>query len=375
MESNLNTSTKNIYADIENGDTCEVAINNPAKCDPIPPELPAANVIVRDKLNILQVSTINECESFEECVEVSEEDFLKIPGIEKKLNCSKNNLLLIDDHLMTSSIDNHLNNIELINKNLDKLMETHREIENDDKSDDISPEIKAEKTKLKKKIAEKIKMLKEARTMSPSTSDASSKESFKSRVKNIFPKFEKQESQDDPTDDIKKIKTGKGFLSFMKKPLGHVVVDETDEDFEEIKKVPLESLNQLTDFDENSKVEGSKLSAKLKQKLRLNLKSKNKVFSKNAKKTQQIETQNCKQCFKKFKVAPNGSRLYPTEALLDFNKSLSDNEFCVCIDVDGLFDGDGVFIKNFEYKDVSLFCWFLFSMTNAWLIQTFTKLL
>lgn len=353
VESNLNASTKNIYADIDNDDTCGLAINNPAECDQTPPELPAANFIAKDKLNVLQISTINECENFEECVEVSEEDFLKVPGIEFKLNCSKNNLLLIDDQLMTSSIDNHLNNIELINKNLDKLMEANQEIENENKSDDISPEIKAEKIKLKKKIAEKMKMLKEARSMSPSTSDASSKESFKCRVKNIFPKFEKQESQEDPTDDSKKVKAGKRFLStFKKKPIEHVIVDETNEDFEEIKKVPLD---QLTDLDENCKVEGSNFSSNLRKKLRLNvILTKNMISSKISKKNRPIETQICNQCFKKFNVSPNGSRLCPTEVLLDFNRSLSDNQFCVCVDIDGLFDSDGVCVRNIEYKDVSL---------------------
>lgn len=363
VDSNLNTSTKNIYADIENEDTCEVAINKPAECVQLPPELPAANVIAKDKFNVLQISTINECENFEECVEVSE-DFLNIPGIEFKLNCSKNNLLLIDDLLMTSSIDNHLNNIELINKNLDKLMEITGEIESEDKGDDISPEIKAEKMKLKKKIAEKIKMLKEARMMSPSTSDASSKESFKSRVKNIFSKFEKQESQEEQqVGDNKKIKSSKGFLSnFKKKQTDHVIVDETNEHFEEIKKVVPEIPNQLTDLDEISKAEGSK-SSNFKNKLRLNFSN---ISSKINKKTLSNETQICNQCFKKFNVSSNGLRFCPTEALLDFNRSLSDNEFCVCVNVDGLFDSDGVCVRNIEYKDVSfIFVGFYFGMKIA----------
>lgn len=351
VDSNINASTKNIYADIDIDDeTCGFATNKIAKCDEnTPPELPAANLYANEKFEVLQVSTINECENFEECVEVTEDDLLKVPGIENKLNCSKNNLLLIEDQLMTTSIDNHLNNIELINKNLDKLMEAHREIEIDDSDDSASSEIKAEKIKLKKKLAEKIKMLKEARMMSPSTSDATTKESFKSRVKNIFPKFEKQTSQDDPhCDEVKKEKSriGKGFLSsFKKKSVEQTtVVDETDEDFEEIKKISIESQAQVTDLDENLKadcgVKEEKFSSKFKHKFKL-------IASKMGKKTPSPGI--CRHCSK--------NRIHKSKATFDLNKdfhteTLFNNEFCVCFDV------DGVCIKNIEYKDVSLSCWF-----------------
>lgn len=355
VATNINASTKNIYADIESvdDDKCGFTTNKPLECDQqMPPELPAANSAPQNKLKILQVSTINECENFEECAEVTEDDLLKIPGIENELNCSKNNLLLIDDHLMASSIDNHLNNIEIINKNLDKLLEVHREIENDDDDDATSPEAKAEKKKLKQKIADKIKLLKEARMMGASSSDASTKESIKTRVKNIFPRFEKQASfEDDNNYDKPKSSGVKGFLSsFMRKP----VVDETDDDFEEIKKV-VEAV-QVTDLDESSKANESKgenLSSRFKLKLKLTA---NMISSKMSKKP----SQTCRQCHKKFNVTPNGIRINPTEALLDFNiEKLSDNEFCVCVDVDDLSD-DGFFMKNFEYKDVSCFRWFYF---------------
>jgi hypothetical protein len=341
VECNVNASTKNIYADIDDN-KFDVATNNPAKCDEKPPELPAANPV---KLKVLQVPTINECEHFDEFVD----DLLSIPGIENKLNCSKNNLLLIDDHIMTTSIDNHLNNIELINRNLDKLMQTHRAIEADDHDDEICPEVKAEKKKLKAKIAERIKILREARMLSPGTSDDGRKESFKSRVKNIFPKFNES---DDKTKE--KFKTSKGFLSSFKKK-SQPIPDETDEDFEEIKKVP-DNQNQLTDLDENAKF-GEKFSSKFKHKLKLNIKS---IGSKiNKQKTLPTGTQICRRCSKMYEVSSTGSRINRSKAAFDFGKELNteklfDNDFCVCVDVDDVFD-DGICIKNFEYKDVSSF--------------------
>lgn len=357
VATNINASTKNIYADIESvdDDKCGFTTNKPIECDQRPPELPAANSAPKNNLKILQVSTINECENFEECVEVTEDDLLKIPGIENELNCSKNNLLLIDDHLMASSIDNHLNNIEIINKNLDKLLEVHREIENDEEDDATSPEAKAEKKKLKQKIADKIKLLKEARMIGASSSDASTKEYFKKRVKNIFPRFEKQTSPEDENNYDKPKSSGvKGFLSsFKRKP----VVDETDDDFEEIKKV---EAVKVTDLDESSKANESKgenLSSRFKLKLKLTA---NMISSKMSKKS----SQTCRQCHKRFNVTPNGNRINPTEALLDFNiEKLSDNEFCVCVDVDDVSD-DGFFLKNFEYKDVSCFRCFIFGMLH-----------
>lgn len=331
----VDSNTKNIYADIESDDDkCGFATNKHSLTDEIPPELPAANAAPKSKLKVLQVSTINECEQFEECTEVTEEDLFKIPGIVNKLNCSKNNLLLIDDHSMATSINNHLNSIDLINKNLDKLMEAHREIENDFEGDAISPEVKAEKNKLKKIIADKIKLLKEARMMSSSSSDASMKDSFKTRVKNIFPKLEKQESRDyDKPKETSWI--GKGFLSsFLKKPPEKSSVDETDEDFEEIKKV--ESDFQMTDLDESTKLDEKKekSTSKLKQKFKFNFKSKTKKSSV------------CQRCSKK---------LPPVETLLDFNvdkspEKLSANDLCACLDIDG-----EIVAKTVVYKDVSRF--------------------
>lgn len=332
VESNINA---NIYADIDNDDEkCGFATNNLAKCDLEPPELPAANVLTPKEL-LLRVSTINECENFEECIE---DDLLQTPGIECNLNCSKNNLLLIDDHLMTStSIDNHLNNIELINKNLDKLMEAHQAIENDDKDDEVPPEIRAEKIKLKKKIAEKIKILNEARMMSRSASDATAKDSLKTRVKNIFPKFDKQTSQESPENDETKSKSVKTFLSsFKKKPVEQSKHDETDEDFEEIRKV-----SNSSSMVSEPKVKEGNFSSKLKTKLSLK-------FTKTArldKTSKSLDAEHCRQCLKKRSE-------FPLKNVDD--EPLCDKEFCVCVNVDELFDGDGVCIRNIEHKDVSL---------------------
>lgn len=348
VDSNINA---NIYADIEIGDEkCGFATNKHAMCDLMPPELPASNATPKQML--VQVPTISECENFEECVEVTEDDLLKIPGIEYKLNCSKNNLLLIDDQLMTAtSIDNHLNNIELINKNLDKLMEAHQAIDNDDKDDESPSEIKAEKIKLKKKIAEKINILKQARMMSPSTSDATAKESLKTRMKNIFPKFERQssqEGQENVENKQEKSKPAKGFLSsFKRKPVEPTVLDETDEDFEEIKKVLID-ISQVTDLDDGSKVKGENSSSKFKNKFKF--KSTKKLIGPNIGSTPTLaETENCRQCFKK------RARFLPNKATSNSdNAMLRDIDFCVCVNVDELFDVNGVCIRNIEYKDVSL---------------------
>lgn len=340
VDSNINA---NIYADIDVGDIkCDVATNNLAMCDLEPPELPAANPTPKELF--LQVPTISECENFDECVEVTEDDLLKIPGIEHKLNCSKNNLLLIDDHLMmATSIDNHLNNIEIINKNLDKLMEAHQAIDNDDKDDEVPLEVEAEKIKLKKKIAEKIKFLKQAQLMSPSSSEATVKESLKTRVKNIFPKFEKQTSQDDQESDENKEKSRsmKGFLSsFKRKPVEQAIIDETNEDFEEIKKA---------DLDEVLKVKGENLSSKFKSKFKLNINlTKNMIGLKMSKTPTSTEIESCPQCLKKRSSLSRNKAAFRSDT-----EMLCDKDFCVCVNVDELFDGDGVCIRNIECKDVS----------------------
>lgn len=318
--------TKNIYADIESDDNLCGFATNKQSIDEIPPELPLANTVPKSNLKILQVPTINECEQFEECTEVTEEDLLKTPAIESKINCSKNNLLLIDDQSMAMSIDNQLNNIEIINKNLDKLMEAHREIENDFEGEVISPEVRAEKNKLKTIIDKKIKLLREARMMSSESSD-STKSSFKTRVKNIFPKQEKAESRDyDKPKETTWI--GKSFLSsFLRKPIEKSSIDETDEDFEEIKKVESNSDGLKVN------VNNGKSESKLKHKFKFNFKLKTNKKSSV-----------CKQCQKKFS---------PAETLLDFNieklpEKLLSNAFCVCVNFDEEF-----FVKTIVYKDVS----------------------
>lgn len=370
---NMDGSSKNIYADIDNADDgveCALATNNEADT---PPDLPAENATPKDRLKVLQVSTISELENFEECVE---EDFDRKP----RLNCSKNNLLLIDDELMTGSIDRHLNNIELVNKNLDRLMQAHQSA--DDKREDHA------ERKMKTKIAKQIKVSKDV----PGTS----KDSFKSRVKNMFPRFERQGSGHDDeigdrssqgsdricpiydrpgpgsgreviadekscsSGDEKSKKFGLKFLaSFKRKP---TVVDETDEIFEEIKKVPSESV--VTDFEEveiarsaddaenvDSKAHDNdgKLSSRLKTKLKS---AKHLVTSKMSKKPLRFHPKTCRKCAKKSRFSTDGVRIHHSRTVLDFN--VVDNDFCVCVDVDDEFDDDGICIKNFEFKGVSV---------------------
>lgn len=355
----LNESSKNIYADI---DECGFATNKSADEDMMPPALPADNVTPREKLNILQVSTINELDSFEECFE---NDFQNIPNkVEDNLNGSKNNLLLIDDPLMTGSIDGHLDNIDLINKSLDKLMQSEELIESEE-----TTEAAPEAIKEKKKIAEKMKFVKE----SPSTSGESSKDSFASRVKNIFPRFEKQVSEDDqaPSDE-KAGKISKKFLSPFKKKQ-QPIVDETEEVFEEIKHVPSDkSIKDADGMEKEVEEKSPNLPSKLKSKLMLNIKTaKHAMTSRMARKCISVEHQICKICSKRFGLSPDGiTRLHHSKLVLDFTKSDSeltfDNEFCVCVNVDDLFGDDGICIKNFEYRDVSQIRRLYFRMEFAW---------
>lgn len=304
----------NIYVDIDEGDDDEHKINN---FDETPPELPQANYIP------LKVSTINECEQlFEQCDEI---------------NCSKNNLLLIDDHMMTS-IDDHLNNIELINKNLDKLMATQDLIERESLDETISPDVRAEKKKLKEKIAEKIKMLRDARSASGSTS----KGSFTSRFKNIL----RQNSQEEASGSVRK-----KFLSSLRKKSS---TDESEEVFEEISK---ENPQQVTDLDEKSDGKVSKARKFLKS-------TKNLLNTKIGKKSNEIEIKVCRRCSKQFNT-DQGIHHSPSSADLRQDFPLFD-EYCSCNqnlnkDFDES-DDDGIVIKNFEYKDVSLHAEFKFSL-------------
>lgn len=306
---NNSNFNNNIYVDIDGDDIIdneELKIGLASNI--FPPELPQAN----NHHIPLKVSTINECEMlFEQCGEI---------------NCSKNNLLLIDEHVMTS-IDDHLNNIELINKNLDKLMVTQDLIEHETLDDMVPAEIQAEKKKLKEKIAEKIKILKEAR----GANGAIAKGSFSSRFKNIL----RQSSQDETTSDEKKIK--KNFLSsFKKKSLS---VDETeDEIFEEISKDHI-----ISDLDEKK---SGKLSKKFSQKFIKNL-----LTVKIGKKSQNKKI--CRRCSKSYNVNEEGQRIHHSPSIADLTKAFNFDvlEFCSCNDDE--FDDDGIIIKNFEYKDVS----------------------
>ena len=327
VECDTNASTKNIYADIDEDNKFDVATNISLSYDERPP-LPAANAV---SIKVIQVPQISECEHFDEFVD----DLLSIPGIENKLNCSKNNLLLIDDHMMTTSIDNHLNNIELINRNLDKLMTTQQSIENDDQENEICSEVKAENKKMKAKIAKKIKILREARMNAPGSNEVSTKESFKNRVKNIFPKFETQESSE-------KLKTNKRFLpSFMKKSSS--ISDETDEDFEEIKKYPLDDQIKTVHLDENEK--SGKFSSKFKQKLMM--------MAVKSSKPKVRSGQICCRCSKKYAASDHSKAVFDSGKEFQTKKLLT-NDLCVCVDFDEFGDG-GICIKNLEYKTVSVF--------------------
>ena len=318
VECDINASTKNIYVDIDDYNKFDVATNICLSYDERPP-LPVANAV---SIKVIKVPQISECEHFDEFVD----DLLSVAGIEKRLNCSKNNLLLIDDYMMTTATDNHLNNVELNDQNLDKLMQSQQAVEIEDQEDGIFSELKSEKNKLKTKIAKKIKILREATRNAPGSSEVSTKDSFKKRAKNIFPKFENQESSE-------KLRANRIFIpSFMKK--SSFISDETDEDFEEIKKCPLEDKIKTTDLDGIKNL--AEFSSTFIQKF--------KVMAIKSKKPKKSSSQICARC---------------SNVVFDFGgrfqtKKLSNDNLCVCFDFDE-FDNDGTCINNFEYKNVSVF--------------------
>lgn len=343
----VEAKTKNIYVDIDdNNQGFHVATNQ--FVDNPPPELPADNPIPRDRFKVIKVSTINEHEKYEECQEVDDGEFLSLPGM--NVNCSKNNLLLYDEEIM-SSFKDHFDNIDLINKNLDKLEENHQQIAKDAQDDEnTSVETKDAKKIMKEKI--------------PDALESTRKESFKSRVKNIFPKFERQSSNEDPTCDTKskeKPKGAKGFLlSFKKKSLEKSSVDETDEIFEEISKESSEDQQQCTYLDQADDHKRGKLASKFKIKLKLNLKSTKSMMSSKLTKTKTPSPDLiCRRCSKRYSISESGARIHPCKAVFDFNKTFDteglfdDVYFCNCVDSDD--DGDefsdnGLCFKN---KDVS----------------------
>ena len=367
-------STKNIYADIDEDQVIVSQTDLDLTSNTIPPELPAANQKVLSSM--LQVPMISECEYFEECLEDSEEKLAKSPGFHKKLNCSKNNLLLMDDLVPTSSISDHLNSIDLINKNLDKRVRSHHLTQQDDIV--VPTEISVKKKSFKEKMVDKIHTTKTETKIRNSgeyeNTEESSLESLKSGVKNLFNKSEKTQeySADEKSKEIQKnlASFSKGVLaSFRKKPIKSIkpLVEEDDEVFEEVSKGSDASFNkvQVTDLDsqEQTSQEYSNFTSKFKQKLKLNMKSTKDLIASRLGKKSAEETPElliCSRCTKRLILSTGCSKIHPSNIVFDFNKELHtetliNEDFCVCVNSDreGNGNDEGLIIKNLVYKDVS----------------------
>lgn len=363
-------STKNIYADIDEDQVIVSQTDLNQICNVIPPELPAANQKVLSSM--LQVPMISECEYFEECLEETEDDLAKSPGFHKKLNCSKNNLLLMDDLMVpTSSISDHLNSIDKINKNLDKRVRSHHLPQQE--VTPVATETSAKKKTFKEKIVDKInitkKELKTKNNGEEENIEESSMESLKTGVKNLFSKSEKiQESTaDEKSKEKPKTSTSfsKGVLaSFRKKQTESTKpsIEEEDEIFEEVSEANSNKV-QITDLDskEQSSQEHSNFTSKFTKKLKLNMKStKDLITSKLGKKSAEDtpELQICRRCTKRLSLSTGGSKIHPSNIVFDFNKELHNDtlfneDFCDCVNKDGEGDDEGLIIKNLVYKDVS----------------------
>ena len=367
-------STKNIYADIDEDQIIVSQTDlDQIDCIATPPELPAANQKVLSSM--LHVPMISECEYFEECLEETEDDLAKSPDFHKKLNCSKNNLLLMDDLMVpTSSISDHLNSIDKINKNLDKLVRNHHLTQQETVV--VSTEISSKKKTFKEKIAEKIqtakKEIKIKNNGDEENIEESSMETLKSGVKNLFSKSEKtQESTaDEKSKEKPKSSTSfsKGVLASFRKKQTETVkpsIEEDDEVFEEVSKGSDANSNkvQITDLDsqDQSSQEHSNFTSKFTKKLKLNMKSTKDLITSRLGKQSSEETPElliCSRCTKRLSLSTGGSKIHPSNIVFDFNKELHtetlfNEDFCVCVNKNGEGDDEGLIIKNLVYKDVS----------------------
>lgn len=366
-------STKNIYADIDEDQIIVSQTDLDQICNAIPPELPAANQ--KNLSSMLQVPMISECEYFEECLEETEDDLAKSPDFHKKFICSKNNLLLMDDLMVpTSSISDHLNSIDKINKNLDKLVRNHHLTQQENVV--VSTETSAKKKTFKEKIVEKMHTTKKETKVKNNGEEEnveeSSMESLKSGVKNLFSKSEKaQESTaDEKSKEKPKSSTSfsKGVLaSFRKKQTESIKlsIDEDDEIFEEVSKGSDSNSTkvQITDLDsqEQSSQEHSNFTSKFTKKLKMNMKSTKDLITSRLGKKSAEETPElliCSRCTKRLSLSTGGSKVHPSNIVFDFNKELHtetlfNEDFCVCVNREGEGDDEGLIIKNLVYKDVS----------------------
>lgn len=380
----INNSSKNIYAEIdENNDIVESNKEIPPSIPDVPnnsPENPSP-------LKILQVSMINEYSDFEEVVEVSDDFDLNSAS---NFNSSKNNLLQMEERpIMMSSIDCHLDDIDKINKNLDKILEAHHQstIESHGKTDEKGNlEVAHDRTKFKDKLADKLKILKESRLVHVSSDD------LKNRIKkmNVFSKFEKQNSQDDSandnspeTEDVtdetgnaakpkkRALKLSKSiFSSFREKKRDTESGDtnptppvEQEEEFEEVSNNFSKSID-LDDGENSAESIGepstSKKTHKIKKKFQKNLHKLNKKWSKTklfSKKSSDV----CSKCSKR-KNSVQGNKMHLSKAVSDFNKEFhtetifDENDLCVCVVEDDTDDGEVLSIKKHDpIVSVSIF--------------------
>lgn len=376
-----------------NSDNNAIASNS----EPDIPEVPRNSPEIPSPIEILKVPLINECQDFEECMEVD------TPPTPVEINSSKNSLLEMDGKPdIKSSIDCHLDQIDRVNKNLDKILEAHHQImletkESATKYEQIeSHETIQDRIRFKDKIADKLKVLKESRLVHMSSDD------IKNRIKKINV-FKKQSSQDDgeTSGDVEEITEEPGsavkskrkalklskslFSSFREKKRDQASpgpsstpTPEIEEEFEEVGNENYGRLIQTTDLDaeeEEDESSGSfgessgkarKMKTKLRENLhKLNLKlSKNKFFGKKSVNLEE-ELEICKKCSKR-RNSLQDTKIHPSKAVLDFNKEfhvdslLTEMDLCICEEDDETDDGEVLIIKKHDpgnaSASVSIFC-------------------
>lgn len=407
------SSVNSFFEDSDETNKCLVVCepinpDNNASVSNNEPDIPEVPRNSPEILEILKVPMINECHDFEECLEVDQPNPLVY-------NSSKNNLLELEERPeMTSSIDCHLDQIDRVNRNLDKILEARHlsciEPKDDpEKYEKIeSHETIQDRIRFKDKIADKLKNLKESKLANMSSDD------LKNRIKKMNV-FKKQSSQEDAGDfeeitEDSTVKSSKKralklslFSSFREKKKdpespgpSASPKPEPEEEFEEVGNENYARLVQTTDLDAEEELDGSSgsfressgKSKKIKLKLRknlhkLNLKlSKNKIFGKKS----SSELEICSKCTKR-RGSIQDCTIHPSNAVFDFSKEfhveqlLTENDFCICEDDD---DDDLLSFKKHDpgnnEESVSIFCGGFFccmlcgSFSLRWVFGYFLKL-
>lgn len=297
-----------------------------------------------------QIPIISECESFEECVE---EVFEEVNDI-GSFSHSKNNLFHISDQSfkVKSSIDCHLDQIDSINRNLDKMLKYHHDAIN--QNQDVP--LQTKKIHFKEKFAEKYRNFMDLKLIGHENQKGpEEKETLASRIKL---KFTKQSSiADEQVEDVIKERGKNIFASFRgKKPLN----DPQEEYFEQIFSDPISTTSipiQVTDLDTNDEACSATMESGPENTFKQNFKKKIRFLKLPKSLTKRFRGKDiniCPKCSKQLHL------LHESKALLDFTTEFQtdllfneNNDFCVCVDDDDALwfkSGGNVSQKNVRIK-------------------------